>query len=135
MIQYDGLTARKHMLTDVGHEKTRGKPEPYQHVEHRAEQPRERCEQVGSGSGPEPKRRQHWHLVPRPCLARALSHDHGVASPCSSATERPVVSAGWRSYVRQQQTADGKPRSMLSPFPRRAVRCDFAFAALARSLE
>jgi hypothetical protein len=26
-------------------------------------------------------------------------------------------------------------RSMLSPFPRRAVRCDFAFAALARSLE
>jgi hypothetical protein len=42
---------------------------------------------------------------------------------------------GWRSYVRQQGTADGKPRSMLSPFPRRAVRCDFAFAALARSLE
>jgi hypothetical protein len=82
------------MLTNVGHEKTRGKPEPYQQVEHRAEQPRERCEQVGSGSGPEPKRRQHWHLVPRPCLARALSHDHGVASPCSSATERPIVYAG-----------------------------------------
>jgi hypothetical protein len=30
---------------------------------------------------------------------------------------------------------NGKQRSMLSPFPRRAVRCDFAFAALARSLE
>src|SRR6478672_6593606 len=94
MIPHHGLTARKHMLTNVGHEKTRGKPEPYQQVEHRAEQPRERCEQVGSGSGPEPKRRQHWHLVPRPCLACALSHDHGVASPCSSATERPVVYAG-----------------------------------------
>src|SRR5262249_8233005 len=98
MIQHDGLTARKHMLTDVGYEKTRGKPEPYQHVEHRAEQPRERCEQVGSGSGPEPKRRQHWHLVPRPCLARALSHDHGAASP---ATERPVV---WLAKVRTAPT-------------------------------
>src|ERR1700747_1257418 len=101
MIPHDGLTVRKHMLTDVGHEKTCGKPEPYQHVEHRAEQPRERCEQVGSGSGPEPKRRQHWHLVPRPCLARALSHDHGVASPCSSATERPVV---WLAKLRTATT-------------------------------
>jgi hypothetical protein len=25
------------------HEETFGKPEPYQHVEHRAEQPRKRC--------------------------------------------------------------------------------------------
>src|SRR3974390_2234945 len=86
MIAHGGLIA-KHMLHDVGHEKTFGKPEPYQHVEHWAEQSRERCEQVGNGSGPEPERRQDWHLVPRPCLTRALSDDHGVAAPCSSATK------------------------------------------------
>lgn len=69
------------MLSDVGHEKTCGKPEPYQHVEHWAEQSCERCEQVGNGSGPEPERRQDRHLVPRPCLTRALSHDHGRSAP------------------------------------------------------
>ena len=73
MIAQGGLIA-KHMLHDVGHEKTFGKPEPYQHVEHRAEQSREGCEQV---AGPEPERYQDRRLVPRPCLTRALSHDHG----------------------------------------------------------
>ena|SRR5215475_12653218 len=82
MIPHDGLTVRKHVLTDVGHEKTCGKPEPYQHVEHRAEQSCERCEQVGNGSGPEPERCQDRRLVPRPSLTRALSHDHGRTSPC-----------------------------------------------------
>jgi hypothetical protein len=80
MIRHDGLIAR-HMLHDVGHEKTFGKPEPYQHVEHRAEQSRGRCEHAGNSSGPEPERRQHRHLVPRPCLIRALSHDHGRSEP------------------------------------------------------
>ena len=75
MIAYGGLIA-KHMLHDVGHEKTFGKPEPYQHIEHRAEQSRERCEQVGNGSGPEPERHQDWHLVPGPYLTRARSHDY-----------------------------------------------------------
>jgi hypothetical protein len=69
------------MLTDVGHEKTSRKPEPYQHVEHRAEQSCERCEQVGNGSGPEPERCQDRRLVPRPCLTRALSHDHRRSEP------------------------------------------------------
>jgi hypothetical protein len=40
MILYDDLTARQHMLHGIGHEKPSSKPEPYQHVEHRAEQPR-----------------------------------------------------------------------------------------------
>src|SRR5262249_61614869 len=66
MIAHGGLIA-KHMLHDVGHEKTFGKPEPYQHVEHWTEQSRERCEQVGDGSGPEPERCQDRHLVPRHC--------------------------------------------------------------------
>ena len=43
MILYDDLTARQHMLQDIGHEETFSKPESYQHVEHRAEQLRERC--------------------------------------------------------------------------------------------
>ena len=64
MISYDGLIARQHMLHDVGHEKTFGKPKPYQHIEHRAEQSRERCEQVGNGSDPEPERCQDRCLVP-----------------------------------------------------------------------
>ncbi len=81
MIPHDGLTVRKHMLTDVGHEKTCGKPEPYQHVEHRAEQSCERCEQVGNGSGPEPERCQDRRLVPRPSLTRTLSHDHRRSEP------------------------------------------------------
>ena len=55
MIAHGGLIA-KHMLHDVGHEKTFGKPEPNQHVEHWTEQSRERCEQVGNGSGPESER-------------------------------------------------------------------------------
>jgi hypothetical protein len=33
------LTARQHMLQDIGHKKTFSKPESYQHVEHWAEQP------------------------------------------------------------------------------------------------
>jgi hypothetical protein len=40
------------MLHGIGHEETSSKPEPYQHVEHRAEQPRKRRALVGSGSGP-----------------------------------------------------------------------------------
>ena len=40
MILYDDLTARQHVLQDIGHEETSSKPEPYQYVEHRAEQPR-----------------------------------------------------------------------------------------------
>src|SRR6266446_8766960 len=95
MIPHDGLIG-KHMLHDIGHEKTFGKPEPYEYVEHRAEQSRERRGQVGNGSGPEPERRQDRDLVPRLCLTRAFSHDHGRTSPCSSATESPVVSAGGR---------------------------------------
>src|SRR6516164_6273501 len=75
MIAHGGLIA-KHMLHEVGHEKTFGKPEPYQHVEHWTEQSRERCEQVGNGSGPEPERQQDRHLVPS-YLTRPLSHDHG----------------------------------------------------------
>ena len=43
MILRDELTARQHMLQDIGHEETFSKPESYQHVEHRAEQLRERC--------------------------------------------------------------------------------------------
>ena len=80
MIPHDGLIA-KHMLHDIGHEKTFGKPEPYEYVEHRAEQSRERRGQVGNGSGPEPERRQDRDLVPRLCLTRAFSHDHGRTSP------------------------------------------------------
>src|SRR5215813_7362497 len=76
MIAHGGLIA-KHMLHDVGHEKTFGKPEPYQHVEHWTEQSRERCEQVGNGSGPESERHKDRRLVPGPYLTRALSHDHG----------------------------------------------------------
>src|SRR6516225_6502037 len=60
------------MLHDVGHEKTFGKPEPYQHVEQRTEQSGKRFEQVGNRSGPEPERCQDRHLVPH-----ARSHDHG----------------------------------------------------------
>ena len=81
MIPHDGLTVSKHVLTDVGHEKTCGKPEPYEYVEHRAEQSCERCEQVGNRSGPEPERCQDRGLVRRPSLTRALSHDHGRTSP------------------------------------------------------
>src|SRR6516225_266377 len=73
MIAHGGLIA-KHVLHDVGHEKTFGKPEPYQHVEHWAEQSRERCEQVGNGSGPEPERHKDRRLVPGPYLTRARSH-------------------------------------------------------------
>jgi len=56
------------MLQDIGHEETFSKPEPYQHVEHRAEQLRERC----SGSGPEPNGRHNRRRVRRPCLTLAL---------------------------------------------------------------
>ena len=42
MILHDDLTARQHMLQGIGHEETFSKPQPYQHVEHRAEQPRKR---------------------------------------------------------------------------------------------
>src|SRR6516165_4344197 len=73
MIAHGGLIA-KHMLHDVGHEKTFGKPEPYQHVEHWTEQSRERCEQVGNGSGPESERHKDRRLVPGPYLTRARSH-------------------------------------------------------------
>src|SRR6516162_1837517 len=75
-VAHGGLIA-KHMLHHVGHKKTFGKPEPYQHVEYRTEQSRERCEQVGDGSDPEPERQQDQHLVPRPYLTRAFSYDHG----------------------------------------------------------
>jgi hypothetical protein len=43
MILHDTLTARQHVLQDISHEETFSKPEPYQHVEDRAEQPRKRC--------------------------------------------------------------------------------------------
>ena len=56
------------MLHDVGHEKTFGKPEPYQHVEHWTEQSRERCEQVGNGSGPEPERNTDLEVRSDFCL-------------------------------------------------------------------
>src|SRR6266481_3363675 len=92
MIPHDGLIA-KHMLHDIGHEKTFGKPEPYEYVEHRAEQSRERRGQVGNGSGPEPERRQDRDLVPRLCLTRALSHDHGRSEP--PVPQRPKA----RSYL------------------------------------
>jgi hypothetical protein len=72
MILRDELTARQHMLQDIGHEETFGKPESYQHVQHRAEQLRERCTEVGSGSGPEPEGRQYRRRVRRPCLTLAL---------------------------------------------------------------
>src|SRR6516165_808796 len=75
MIAHGGLIA-KHMLHDVGHEKTFGKPEPYQHVEHWTEQSRERCEQVGNGSGPESERHKDRRLVPGLYLTHR-SHDHG----------------------------------------------------------
>src|SRR6516162_3983721 len=73
MIAHGGLIA-KHMLHAVGHEKTFGKPEPYQHVEHWTEQSRERCEQVGNGSGPESERHKDRRLVPGLYLTRARSH-------------------------------------------------------------
>src|SRR5262252_7221804 len=76
MIAHGGLIA-KHMLHDVGHEKTFGKPEPYQHVEHWTEQSRERCEQVGNGSGPESDRHKDRRLVPGLYLTRARSHGTG----------------------------------------------------------
>src|SRR5215468_1964967 len=72
MIAHGGLFA-KHMLHDVGHEKTFGEPEPYQHVEHWTKQSRERCEQVGNGCGPEPERHKDRRLVPGPYLTRARS--------------------------------------------------------------
>jgi hypothetical protein len=40
MILHDELTAQQHMLQHVCHEEAFGKPEPYRHVEDRAEQPR-----------------------------------------------------------------------------------------------
>src|SRR5262249_11554402 len=73
MIAHGGLIA-KHMLHDVGHEKTFGKPEPYYHVEHWTEQSRERCKQVGNGSGPESERHKGRRLVPGLYLTRARSH-------------------------------------------------------------
>src|SRR5215471_18647952 len=73
MIAHGGLIA-KHMLHDVGHEKTFGKPEPYQQVEHWTKQSRERCEQVGNGSGPESERHKDRRLVPGRYLTRAPSH-------------------------------------------------------------
>ena len=101
MIPYDGLIA-KHMLHDIGHEKIFGKPEPYQHVEHWAEQSRKRCEQVGNGSGPEPERRQDRHLVPRLCLTRALSRDHGRSESLFLSDRKPGRIWRWgtrSSYV------------------------------------
>src|SRR5262249_42817326 len=84
MIAHGGLIA-KHMLHDVGHEKTFGKPEPYQHVEYRTEQSRERCEQVGNGSGPESERHKDRRLVPGLYLTRV--HKTGI-SPWNGTTWR-----------------------------------------------
>src|SRR5215469_5205725 len=70
MILDDELTARHHMLQGIGHEEPSSKPEPYQHVQHRAEQPRKRRALVCSGSCPEPKGRHN--LVGSPCLTLAL---------------------------------------------------------------
>ena len=72
MILRDDLAARRHMLQGIGHEEPSSKPEPYQYVEHRAEQPRKRRALVGSGSGSEPKRRHNGRLVGSPCLTLAL---------------------------------------------------------------
>src|SRR5215469_1379686 len=72
MILHNDLTARQHVLQDIGHEKPFSEPEPYQYVEHRAEQPRKRRALVGSGSGPEPKGRHNGRLVGSPCLTLAL---------------------------------------------------------------
>src|SRR5260370_7283998 len=93
MIPHDGLIAR-HVLHDVGHEKTYGEAGPYQQAERRAEQWRERCEQVGNGSGPEPERRQDRLLVPRPCLTRALSHDHGRSELLFLSKDRSYLQVG-----------------------------------------
>jgi hypothetical protein len=94
MIPHDGLIA-KHMLHDIGHEKTFGKPEPYEYVEHRAEQSRERRGQVGNGSGPEPERRQDRDLVPGLCLTRAFSHDHGCSEPLFLSDQKPGRICRW----------------------------------------
>ena len=67
MILHNDLTARQHVLEDIGHEKRFSEPEPYQHVEHRAEQPRKRRALVGSGSGPEPKGRYNRRPVGNRC--------------------------------------------------------------------
>ena len=72
MILHDDLTARRHMLQGIGHEETSSQPEPYQHVEHRAEQPRKRRALVGGGSSPEPKRRHNRRLVGSDCPTLAL---------------------------------------------------------------
>jgi hypothetical protein len=95
MIAHGGLIA-KHMLHDVGHEKTFGKPEPYQDVEHWTEQSRERCKQVGNGSGPESERHKDRRLVPGLYLTRARSHGtvrcsgfhHGMALHGESLLQR-----------------------------------------------
>jgi hypothetical protein len=92
MIPHDGLIA-KHMLHDIGHEKTFGKPEPYEYVEHRAQQSRERRGQVGNGSGPEPERRQDRDLVPRLCLTRAFSRDHGRSEPLRPGIDALAITA------------------------------------------
>src|SRR5215469_2947763 len=72
MILNDDLTARRHMLQNIGHEEPSSQPESYQHVEHRAKQPRKRRALVGSGSGPEPKGRHNGRLVGSRCLTLAL---------------------------------------------------------------
>ena len=42
MILHNDLTARQHVLQGIGDEEPFSEPEPYQHVEHWAEQPRKR---------------------------------------------------------------------------------------------
>ena len=69
MILHDDLIARRHMLQGIGHEETSSQPEPYQHVEHRAKQPRKRRALVGSGSDPESKGRRYRRGSPRLTLA------------------------------------------------------------------
>ena len=83
MILRDDLIARHHMLQGVGHEKPSSQPESYQHVEHRAKQPRKRRALVGSRSGPEPKRRHNRRLVGSPCLILALRRNGPVYAWCS----------------------------------------------------
>ena len=94
MIAHAGLIA-KHMLHEVGHEKTFGKPEPYQHVEHWTEQSRERWKRSATAAALSPRdNKTGISGLLRISLVASVKIT-GVTT-CSLTMERPLVSAGRR---------------------------------------